>query len=227
MEFSVEIKEMNTSQIPPKGWQFYEPSTGWWAPSPIAFTFDQQVVNIIKHRLANPAMMVKHKLSTDPGVVGQQLLQYQAARGAIVLPKPTPPPERPYLSGAVQSAVAVVKKMASGAATLFEWDEAGMPHVEPEVAEKRAIICSTCPKNQEGKSITEYFTVPIAEKYNERFQKLESMGLTTSVDSKLKVCSACLCPLRTKVWFPDALILKRLKPEHRAELDHRCWILAI
>lgn len=219
--------EMNTSQIPNRGWEFYEPSTGWNAPHPNAFTFDQQVRNIIKHRAANPAMVVKHKLSTDEGMVGQELIQYQVKLGKFQFPKPMPPPERPYLSGAVQSAVAVVKKMASGAATLFEWSEEGMPHVEPAVAETRAVICSTCPKNQEGKSITEYFTVPIAEKYNERFQKMEAEGLKTSVDAELKVCQACLCPLRSKVWFPDALILKRLKPEHRAELDPRCWILAI
>lgn len=223
---------MNTSQIPNKGWQFHEPATGWWAPHPTGHTFDQQVTNIIKHRLANPAITAKHKLPTDPESVGKQLIQFQQARGALPQdspPKLMPPPvPRPQLAGAARDAVAVVKKMAAGAAALLEWEEAGMPHVEPEVASKRAETCAGCPKNQKGKSLTEYFTVPVSDLFNKRFQRLAEMNLTTPYDEQLNVCQACLCPLRTKIWMPNDLVLKRLKPEQRLELNQsnpRCWIL--
>jgi len=224
---------MNLSEIPPGGWQFHQPQTGWSVANPVGYTHDQVVTMIIKHRRANPAIALKHKLSLDPTQVSQELISYQQARGALPatpIPKPMPPSGSPFLPGAVAGAVSTVKKLASGAAALLEWEEAGMPHVTPEVASARAALCALCPKNQQGKSLTEYFTVPIADLFNKRFQKLQSMNLTTPYDGTLNVCQACLCPIRTKVWFPPELVLKRLKPEQKPELnqaDPRCWILDI
>lgn len=218
---------MNLSQIPPGGWVWHEPSTGWWAPHPIANTYSQQVQNIIRHRLANPAVMAKHKLSTDPAVVGRELIAYQQKRGALSpdpLPKLTPPPSTAQMSGGVRAAVAAVRKMAAGAALLFEWQEAGMPHVVQAVAESRASTCSVCPKNEKGKSLTDIFTVPVANQIKKKMEMLSDMKLSTSHDSQLSVCSACACPLRTKVWVPLDLILKRLKPEVKQDLHESCWI---
>lgn len=221
---------MNTSATPPGGWIWHEPSTGWWAPHPIGFTFDQQVQNIIKHRLANPAMIAKFKLSTDPSVVGQQLIQYQQKRGALAndpLPKLTPPRSTPQLSGAVKQAVAVVRKMARGAALTFRWEERGMPHVDPEVAESRAAVCVKCPKNEKGKSLTEYFTEPVAAVLKKKMERQAAMNLKTSHDDDLAVCQACLCPMKNKVWFPEDLIVEDLKPEQKSELHESCWILRL
>ena len=219
--------DFSRSQFPPGGWEYYQPQTNWSPPTPKGSTFDQTVILIIKHRMANPAMIVKHNLSTDPAVVGDELENYTRARlGIMPMGKSTPPPSTPYLSGAVQAGVAAVKKLAAGAAILMEWDESGMPPVAAELSEKRAGICSTCPKNSTGKSLTEFFTVPLAELTRRRFERLQQLNLTTSHDDKLNVCEACLCPLALKVHAPMELILKRLKPEQRAELDPRCWILS-
>lgn len=224
---------MNTSQIPPGGWQFHEPATGWWAPHPIGHTFDQQVNNIIKHRLANPAITAKHKLATDAGTVGTQLIQFQQKRGALSpdpLPKLTPPASSPQMSGAVKQAVAVVRKMAAGAALLMEWEEAGLPHVDQKVAEERAATCVKCPKNEKGKALTDIFTVPVASMIKKKMERLNEMNLHTSFDSQLATCQACLCPMRTKVWMPTELVLKRLKPDQKAELqpdNPKCWILKL
>lgn len=225
---------LSRSQFPPGGREFYQPQSKWSAPTPKSSTFDQTVVLIIKHRLANPAMVVRFGLATDAVSVGNELEAYTRARlgmsppvtpGAPGLPKMKAPTAVPQLSGAVQQAVAVVKKMASGAALLLEWEESGMPAEPAEVSAARALICSDCPKNDKGKSITEYFTVPAADNIHKRFQRLFSMNLTTPHDPALNVCQACLCPLKLKVHTPMALIQKRLKPEQRAELDPRCWIL--
>ncbi len=218
---------MNTSQIPAGGWQFYEPATGWWAPHPIGYTHDQQCQNIIKHRLANAAITTKHKLSTDPAVVSQELIRFQQRRGALPgdpLPKLTPPQSSPHLSGAVREAVAAVRKMATGTATVMEWEDLGCPHVEQEVAEARATVCAVCPKNERGKSLTEIFTEPVAAMLKKKMERKNSMNLKTTHDSELKVCQACLCEMSVKVWFPDELILKRLKPDQKAELHESCWI---
>lgn len=222
------MSELSRTQTPPGGWQFYQPQTKWSAPTPIASTFDQTVILIIKHRQANPAVTVKNNLSTDKAVVGNELEEFTRARlnlGPAVLPKTMPPAATPSMSGAVQGAVAAVKKIAAGAALLMEWDESGLPPEPAAVAEARAAICDGCPKNDKGKSLTEYFTVPVANLAQKRFQRLQELNLTTSHDAELNVCQACLCPLRLKVHTPMQLILKRLKPEQRAELDPRCWIL--
>lgn len=184
-------------------------------------------------RLANPAIVVKYKLATDLHSIGNELEAYTRARlglepsavGLPVNPKLVPPPAQPQLAGAAGPAVAAIKKLAAGAALLMEWDESGMPPVSPEVSESRAAVCATCPQNAKGKSLSEFFTVPLANLTKRKFEKLEQMKLTTPHDQFLTVCQACLCPLRLKVHTPIELILKRLKPDVKAELDPRCWIL--
>lgn len=222
---------MNTSQIPAGGWQYYVAQTGWWAPHPIGFTFDQQKRNIQKHLLANPAIVAKHKIPTDLDTIGQQLITYQQKRGALPpdpTPKLTPPLQAAQMSGGVRAAVAAVRKMATGASLLMEWEEAGLPHVEQAVADDRAATCVKCPKNEKGKSLTEIFTEPVAAMIKRKMERLNEMNLRTPSDSQLATCQACLCPMRTKVWMPTELVLKRLKPDQKAELqpeNPKCWIL--
>lgn len=223
---------MNTSQIPPGGWMWYEACTGWWAPHPIGYTFEQQKQNIIKHRRANMAMVLKHKLPMDDATVGDQLIKYQQARGAIapdVLPKLTPPMASPQMSGAVKQAVAAIRKIAAGTAALAEWESLGLPHVEQSVANERAEICSRCPKNDK-KPLTDIFTVPVANMIKKKMERLDGMDLHTPYDAQLATCNACWCPLRTKIWYPDDLVLKNLKLDQVPELNQdnpRCWILAL
>lgn len=218
---------LSRSQFPNGGWIFYQPQTRWSPPTPKASTFDQTVVLIMKHRMANPAITVKYRLATDFNSVANELEAFTRARCGIAdeSPKMSAPPSTPQMSGAVQRVVAAVKNMAAGAALLMEWEESGTPAEPPEVSENRASICVDCPQNDKNKSLTEYFTVPAADLMMARFRRLMEMDLTTSHDASLKVCQACLCPLRLKVHTPMALIQKRLTPEQKAALDPRCWIL--
>lgn len=227
------MSQLSHTQTPPGGWQFYQPQTKWSAPNPIANTFDQQVTNIIKHRLANPATTVQFKLATDFNSVAAELDSYTRTRlgmPALSFPKPMPPPSVPQLSAVAQAGVAAIKKIASGAALLMDWEEGGLPPVSAEVAQKRADICCSCPKNEPGKGLTDYFTGPLSEKIRARFARLFALNLTTTKDAELRVCSGCMCPLRLKVWTPPELISKRTKPEQRADLNQsnpRCWVLDI
>lgn len=224
------IQPFSRSEFPPGGWEFFQPQTKWSAPTPKSSTFDQTVNLIIKHRMANPAVTAANRLSTDPVAVGNELEDYTRARRGLplmndLLPKPTPPAQAPSMSGAVLGAVAAVKKIAAGAGLLLEWEESGLPPADQATSDSRALLCSDCPKNEQGKSLTEIFTVPMANLIQRRYERLEQLELKTPHDEKLKVCQACLCPLRLKVHAPMELILKRLKPDQRAELDPRCWIL--
>lgn len=136
--------------------------------------------------------------------------------------------EMPNMSRPVAEAINNVKKVAAGAATLLEWEEAGMPAVDQETANRRAQVCVQCPKNGQEKHLTDYFTEPLAALIRKRFERMKELKIETPFDDKLKTCDACLCPMRSKVWFTKELVLKRLKPEWKAELNQanpRCWIL--
>lgn len=213
--------------IPPKGWIFREPSTGWTTPTPISSTFDQVVQQIIAMRKKNPAITAKLKLATDKEAVGAELERYTRKRLGLPeggTPVPFPVSHR-YPNAAVAGAVGAVKKLASGAALLLEWEQDGAKPVAKELAEKRAAICAVCPKNEKGATLSEWFTIPAANLIRKQFERLNQMNLSTSKDAELQVCSACLCPLRLKVHVPLALALKRIKPEMKADLDPKCWII--
>jgi len=227
---------MNLSEIPSNGgWMFEQPQTGWGIRRPLStgLTHDQAVSEIIRHRRANPAITIKHSLATDPASVSAELVRYQQARGAMPidqLPPLTPPSQpAPQVPGASSASVVVIKKIASGAASLMEWEQAGMVPVDQATAEARAAICSVCPKNQQGKSLSEIFTTPLANIIKTKVERLNTMNLRTQSDDKLFTCQACNCAMRLKVWLPKELIDKRRKPEWDAELNQanpRCWILS-
>jgi hypothetical protein len=226
------MSNFSRTAFPNGGWQYYHSQSKWSAPNPKGNTFDQQVNEIIKHRRLNPAMLIQHKLSIDPVIVGNELEAYNRARLGIpaILPAArhdVPPPESsPLLSVPVRDAISAVKKIAAGAALLMEWEESGLPPEPAAVSEARAVICATCPKNEKGKSLTEIFTVPASNRILDKLKRLHDLNLKTSKDADLAVCQACLCPLKLKVHTPMSLIQKRTKPEQRAELHPQCWILA-
>lgn len=86
------MSTLSLTQTPPGGWQFFQAQTGWSAPTPIASTFDQTVVLIIKHRLANPAIVGKHNLRTDRDGVAAELLAFNKARLGLPEGDGPPPP---------------------------------------------------------------------------------------------------------------------------------------
>jgi hypothetical protein len=196
---------------------------------PMGFTFDQTVTEIIKHRIKNPAATMKFKLATDVATVANELDTFTRLRIGIPLgPPPTAasfqtPPR--LLPQAVAEGVAGVKKVAAGAALLFEWEESGQPPVAAELSNKRASVCVTCPKN-DPEHMSKWFTQPVSEMIRKKLGRLNGMNLSTENDSKLGICRACLCPMKLKVHTPLDLILKHLRPEARNELWDQCWILS-
>ncbi|HEX9145907.1 MAG TPA: hypothetical protein VGA09_16675 [Candidatus Binatia bacterium] len=84
--------ELSTSQTPPGGWVYFQSQTGWSLPTPIASTFDQSVILIIRHRLANPAITARHNLATTKDAVAAELVSFTRARlGMTPVGVPDPP----------------------------------------------------------------------------------------------------------------------------------------
>ena len=202
------------------GWQFRQPQTGW--SNPMAMVGEKASVDaIVKHRLANPAITAKHRLSTDPFVVNRELIAFQQARGAL---PPTQPiffsPSSSLLPSRLVSVAADIKRAAQGTAVVLDWLSSGGSPVEQELANKRAATCVACPKNVSGS----WFTVAPAELIKSTLEARKDLKLETPNDAALKSCDVCKCLNRLKVWCPLSHIVAKTRPEIMAAFPNTCWI---
>ena len=211
------------TQFPNGGWQFFQPQTGWWAPSPMMHTFDQTVQQIIKHRRNNPAIVASHGLSLDPVAVGNELENFTRQRLGIPMEANSPklPPVR-TLPESVRASVAAVGRLAEGLALLLDWLPTGKT-ISPDLAAKRAAVCAGCPKNSQ-EAFAQRFTQPVSEKIRQMIEAKENLNLSTPSDASLGVCEICLCPMKLKVHVPLEEILTKTKPGTLAEFPAFCWV---
>jgi hypothetical protein len=220
------------SVLPPGGLRYYCPQTNWF-PTPHA-SFEDTVAQIIAHRKANPHLAQRHSWATDRDSVALELDNHNTKiclemnwRQYVAHDNPPEGPTAIHPGGftdkQISGSLSAVKRLAAGAALLMDWEESGLPPVDRELAQKRAVTCVTCPLNSKDE-LSSWFTFPVASAIKSRLSRLHALNLTTLYDEKLNVCSACLCPLRLKIWTPVELIAKRLKPEVMAGLHPQCWI---
>lgn len=183
--------------------------------------FNASVQAIVKHRLANRAITVKHNLSTDPTVVGNELEKYTRIR--LGMPEATPSffqPSSSRLPSRVVSVAADIKRAAQGTAVVLDWLTSGGAPVSQELANKRAAICVSCPKNVEGS----WYTVAPAELIRSTLSARSDLKLATPSDDRLKSCDVCKCLMPLKVWTPLEFIVGKTRPEIMAEFPDHCWI---
>lgn len=205
------------------GWQFRQPQTGW--VNPAAMIGENASIDAIrKHRMANPAITAKHKLSTDPAAIGRELIAFQQARGALPPDQVPGPsffqPARSTLPDRVVAAAGGIKRAAQGTAVVLDWLTSGGAPVAQELANKRAAICVACPKNVDGS----WFTTAPAELIKSTLEARKDLKLETPSDAALKSCDVCKCLNRLKVWCPLSHIVAKTRPEIMAEFPSNCWI---
>lgn len=219
--------------LPAGGLFFYEARTGW---SPMAMLdFDTTVKLIIEHRMANPRF--KGQWSLDFETVANELdlqtCQHLASKGLSeqfcigengVSFQTAPAPVPQGLGQKLRESVAVAKKYVTGVKVITDWLGDGADPVTSMEATRRSSICSACPKNKPG-SYGDFFAEEAADLIRKQIAIKHDMNLKTSNDESLGVCSACLCPLKLKVWAPLFHIKKHLKQDAKADLDKACWIL--
>jgi hypothetical protein len=213
----------------PNGYLYVQRETGFDISKVMPHTnndFYAVAQAIRQHRLANPSF----KLSTSMPAIEEELERVNVARIAAI-----PGATDVYLMDVGGSASfhqaptpslllpAAVKSLNAGARTILDFEESGEPPVSNEQATKRAEICVTCPRNETG-GLSRFFTIPASELIKKQLERAHEMKLTTALDNQLNVCSACLCPLKLKIHFPLAFIIKHMSEEVKAKLDPRCWI---
>ncbi len=213
-----------------------QPETGW-KPRPFS-SFEGIVQAVINHRKGNQSLLAKG-LSTEHREVQKEVEEFNVKvcqamgwTGYIETDAGGSPPKSQALSQTAQSGVAAaagqIRKIWAGLKTLDQWIDSGGPAVAAEESERRAAICVQCPLNGEG-DFTKWFTIPASEAIRRQIGRMESRKLTTSHDSKLGICTACLCPMKLKVHAPFEFIKAHLSPEVIKDLDNgkNCWILEL
>lgn len=219
------------TEHPPYSFQFLQPETG--QSSPITGSFNHVVEQVIILRQANRFLAERHGWRLDQAGVEDEVDQYNAARciaggwlNFVATEEPNQAaayvmPEKKTRQ--FPSVVGAARNVAAGVGVLLEWLGSGGKPVEQSLADSRASICSTCPKN-DGGDWTSYFTKPIADRIRTQLEIRGDLQLRTPHDDKLTVCSACDCPLKLKVWTPLDHILSHTSEETKTKLDPRCWI---
>jgi hypothetical protein len=217
--------QFSRSEFPPNGWIFHDPRTNFTAPSPKSTTFDGTVQLIIKNRMANGAMVVRHKLAIDPVSVGKELEIFTRRRLGMPDPAPPTPPAMllPGLSNAVVGSVEGIKKLASGAIILLSFEQSGLAPVDPATATERANKCTICPKNNRAK-YEEWRQLPVAISLTAKTPRLSAAKLTATKESELGLCGALFAPCAKLAQIPIDFIERRSKAEFKAQLDQNCWI---
>lgn len=218
---------LDRSKQIPNGFTFVQPEIGWMSPKWLSF--DALVKAVITARKANAWAVTKYKLSTDMAGVEYDVDLYNASvchsqgwNGFIRIDEGQPPPKARPLSAARPSLVAVGARLLAGAKTLKEL--LGGAPVKQDLADKRAIQCSTCPNNDTG-DLLSFFTIPAAATIRALLRERTNMGLTTPSDPLLGVCIGCLCPLKLKVHTPLEAIKRHMSEETKAALVPECWVL--
>jgi hypothetical protein len=229
-------------KCPPNGFLYEQKQTGWrnWIVAPqTQWDFNLLCSSIQQHRRQNP----RFQLSTDLAAIQNEVdlsnsLRVAAIPGAadqylINDPSPASPPksEAPTLTERLAHVVAGLRKVNSGRVMLLDWEAAGYPQVTQELAEHRAKICASCPKNGKG-DFTKWFTIPASEHITKQIERLKDVKLSTTQDANLGVCEICLCPLKLKMHAPMEYIGKYLSNELKAELGAvqtglgtSCWVI--
>lgn len=226
-------KLKSRTQSPPNGFLFRQALTGWENDKvcpPSQWDFFLLCRELQKHRMANP----KYKLPTDLTVIQNEVDARNAARIAAmpgaesyVMADPVPSFQVAPAPQLLQRLAAAAKAVSVGAETITDFMDSGESPVALELAEKRASVCVVCPLNERG-DLSRFFTIPAANRIRKQIELKEGRGLKTSKDELLHICSACLCPLKLKTWFPLPLIVKHMDEDVRAQLNQDspvCWII--
>jgi hypothetical protein len=99
--------------------------------------------------------------------------------------------------------------------------------VDRTLALQRAGVCLSCPKHDTTGGFGKYFLKATAASLQAAAGVLKDLhGCKTEHDEKLGICTACLCPVRSKIWFPIEY-LTPVPDDVWPELSRNpaCWLL--
>jgi hypothetical protein len=216
----------------PGGYGFFDSATNYRAGQ--LEDFYTQCRGVQMARMGNPGYTNRYNKSVDLSAiqeeVDEQWAQWCADHGymdfVVRVNAPTggavaqaPPP---HLTPKARNLNKAAGLAVVGIQTLAEMFGPDGP-VDRETAEAQASVCAACPKNDKG-DWTRLFTIPAAAAVRKLLEMVKGEQFTTTKDSELKVCTACGCPIRAKLWTRKEHVLKHMPKEDFDDLDPDCWI---
>lgn len=204
----------------PNGLKFRIPELNW--ESPPFMSFDSIVVNVLSIAQANPDLFYGNNWPQTREDIAWWVDDFNARYCELMGytsyiiggPEASPPKSGPLSKAAA---------LAVGAKSLSDWIFSGSDPVAPVLAESRALVCTKCPLNTPG-DIGNMFERAMADTIRKSIELAKEQKLTTKYDKQLGVCSACMCPMKLKVWTPLNHIVDNMNPEAQQALDPHCWL---
>ena len=131
----------------------------------------------------------------------------------VTAPLPPPPPVSFPSSGPRKTTLVDVQRFGR---TVYHAAINNKPLVDPAEAERRAVICASCPMNVpiEGCVMCKTILRKIAEYVGAR---------TTPHCNLLQGCGVCGCELKVAVWVDLETQQQAIDPETNAAFPSGCW----
>jgi hypothetical protein len=193
----------------------------------MASTFTQTVDQIVAHRVQNS----RFNLPTDWSVVAAELDAFTCARlrndpsWCTTAQKKTSYKTVPFIQSQFAKVVGLVEsvgKKFKGSQILKDWlGDGGLP-VSPDIANRRALVCSQCPMNEKGNWVDKV-SAGVAEVIKSQREIKTGLTLKVEKEEELGTCSGCGCHLPLKVWVPIKVMKEYTTEEEAKSLHPDCW----
>lgn len=192
------LKLIRKNTQPPGGWRYKHPETGWWTTGG---HFDDLVSKAVQYRKDNHLPVgtnfeddVQHQLC---GPLGPEWC-------AGALP-------------ALHPGGFTFKALIQGTKTLVDWALNG-GQVSLDEADRRAVVCSTCPMNQDSQGCETCNSEQVAD-------LVAKMAFKGEIPHGryLRSCAICQCKLAIKVRVPLDIIQRNMPDDQQNALPDFCW----
>ena len=107
----------------------------------------------------------------------------------------------------------------AGTKTIIGWMTAGFSTIPKAEADKRAVVCASCPYNKPIEGC-------VACRVSALIDTVRSVAgaQVTDGDHYLHGCQMCGCSLKAKVWVPLEVLRNHVTVEQNTALPEWCWL---
>lgn len=111
------------------------------------------------------------------------------------------------------------RKIAGGIEVIADWLGGDAELVDQNLANRRALLCSSCPENKRGMKLI----ASVASAIKRYAEVKNRLGIATESDDRLGQCGICLCDLKLKVHEPAKLVKSHMAEGELDKFPEYCW----
>ncbi len=118
------------------------------------------------------------------------------------------------------------KKTAAAVSVVVDWLGSGLRPVPIETAEKRGLLCLSCPNHvkEEDRTLFQRIGDVAAGRLKKLVEIKNALKLKTKNDGALGSCGVCDCSMKLKQWVPLEHVIASTDEATKAKLWKKCWI---